>query len=191
MSAALELAAVALAGTIGGAALWVSGRRRRAERATQRIAALAEVARRVDAAIAAVDGTPARVHDQPRTAPPSLGAVPVAAPFGRAALVDAIAAAVDAARKDGSRLAVGLVHGDGELTTTVGERVRTVSGGEVYAVGPWSLALVLPGLGRAGALGVLARAQAACGLEGRAVELEPGEDATELLARLLGPLPED
>ena len=63
--------------------------------------------------------------------------------------------------------------------------VHEVAHAEAYAVGPRSVALVLPGLGRADALGVLARIEAQCASSGRAVELEPREDAVEFAARLL------
>ena len=52
-------------------------------------------------------------------------------------------------------------------------------------VGARSVALVVPGSGRADALGVLARIQAACGATGNAVELEPDDDAVGLVSRLL------
>ena len=63
--------------------------------------------------------------------------------------------------------------------------VHEVAHAEAYAVGPRAVALVLPGLGRADALGVLARIEAQCASSGRAVELEPREDAVEFAARLL------
>jgi hypothetical protein len=57
----------------------------------------------------------------------------------------------------------------------------------VYFVGPDALAFLLPGLGRADALGLVARLEAHLAVSGRAVELEPGESATELVTRLLAP----
>jgi hypothetical protein len=52
-------------------------------------------------------------------------------------------------------------------------------------VGSRAVALVVPGAGRADALGVIARIQAACGATGNAVELAPGDDAVTLVTRLL------
>ena len=105
-------------------------------------------------------------------------------PGGRAALVDATSAAVRRARADGTRLAVAIVESD-RGAETIARDVASLAGLPTYAIGPRSLALVLPGSGRADAFGVLARIEVACGATGRAVELEPGEDAVELLARLL------
>ena len=61
----------------------------------------------------------------------------------------------------------------------------TAAGAQAYEVGYRSVALVAPRHGRADALGLLARIQAACGATGTAVEREPDEDAVELLTRLL------
>ena len=58
-----------------------------------------------------------------------------------------------------------------------------VAGAPAYEVGPRSVVLVAPGAGRAEALGLLARIQAASGATGTAVELEPDEDAVALLTR--------
>jgi hypothetical protein len=186
VSAGIDIAVVALAVLGASVGAWAYAGRRRAKRAAERIAALAEVARRVDAAVASIEEVPvvppARVWAihavEDGTAPKSKG---------RVALVDAVEAAVVRARADGSRLAIGLVGTDGELTAALEKRVRDVAGVPVYSVGTRSVALVLPGVGRAGALGVLARIQAACAVTGRAVELSTGEDATELIVRLLAP----
>jgi hypothetical protein len=186
VSAEIELAVVVLAGLAASAGAWAYARRRRAARAAERIAALAEVARRVDAAVAAVE----TVSVVPAARAWTIHAVedgPAPEPAGRVALVDAVEAAVARAQTDGTRLAIGLVDTDGELTASLAERIRDVGGAPIYSVGTRSVALVLPGFGRAGALGVLARIQATCAVSGRAVELAPGEEATELIARLLAP----
>jgi hypothetical protein len=186
VSAGIELAVVVLAGLGACASAWVYARRRRAARAAERIAALAEVARRVDAAVAAVEEVPV----VPRSRPRAIHAVedgPAPEPAGRVALVDAVEAAVARAQADGARLTIGLVDTDGELTASLAERIRDVAGVPIYSVGTRSVAVVLPGFGRARALGVLARIQATCAVSGRAVELGPGEAATELIARLLAP----
>jgi hypothetical protein len=186
VSAEIELAVVVLASLAASAGAWAYARRRRAARAAERIAALAEVARRVDAAVAAVE----TVSVVPAARAWTIHAVedgPAPEPAGRVALVDAVEAAVARAQTDGTRLAIGLVDTDGELTAALAERIRDVGGAPIYSVGTRSVALVLPGFGRAGALGVLARIQATCAVSGRAVELAPGEEATELIARLLAP----
>jgi hypothetical protein len=186
VSAEIELAVVVLASLAASAGAWAYARRRRAARAAERIAALAEVARRVDAAVAAVE----TVSVVPAARAWTIHAVedgPAPEPAGRVALVDAVEAAVARAQTDGTRLAIGLVDTDGELTASLAERIRDVGGAPIYSVGTRSVALVLPGFGRAGALGVLARIQATCAVSGRAVELAPGEEATELIARLLAP----
>ena len=90
------------------------------------------------------------------------------------------------ARAEGTRLAVAVVDAADGNAGRLGEDVASVVGLTAYTVGPRSIAMLLPGAGRAQALGVVARIQAACGATGRAVELEPGEDAVELLARVLG-----
>ena len=63
--------------------------------------------------------------------------------------------------------------------------MNAVTGTGAYEVGPRNVAIVVPGAGRADALGLLARIQAACGATGDAVELDPDEDAVALLTRLL------
>ena len=109
---------------------------------------------------------------------------------GRAALLDALAETVLRARADGSRLAAAVVQLDRDATPQVSTEIGAHAGVPVYVVGPRTLALVLPGFGRAAALGVLARIQAEQGPRGRAVELGTGEDATELAARLLERAPD-
>jgi hypothetical protein len=186
VSAGIGLLAVALAAVAVSAGAWEYARRRRTARSAQRIAALAEVARRVDAAIAAVEPVPAAPAAREKRAR-AVDAGPTSDQSGRVAFVEATEAAVATARADGSRLAIGLVVTAADPSPWLAERIGVAAGAPVYSVGTRSLALLLPGLGRAGALGVLARVQATCGPGGRAVELAPGEDATELIARLLAP----
>lgn len=182
----IALASVAL---VGALIVAVVGLRGRAARAEHRRATLAEVAERIDAAVGALRGL--ELARSPEHAPPSpledapplvTGELP-----GRAGLLQALAAGVSDARADGSRLAAAVVRAHDHDAPALTGRVHTVTDVPVYAVGPRTIALVLPGLGRADALGVLAQIEARCPSSGRAVELEPGEDAAELAARLLGP----
>jgi hypothetical protein len=141
----LVVVSVAVILAVGG---WVFARRRRAEQATRRMAALAEIAQRVDAAVAALDGVPDVPASPPQTAD-RVAHTRAAEPDGRAgrtALVDAIAVAVSLARADGSRVAVALVRSDGELTASRREQLRGVAGVPIYAVGTRSAALVFPGV---------------------------------------------
>ena len=91
-----------------------------------------------------------------------------------------------ASHRDRSPLeAVRTLSYEEDPAASLADDVRAVAGSEGYEVGTGSVALVVPGAGRADALGLLARIQAACGATGSAVELEPDEDAVELVARLL------
>jgi len=163
--------------------------RRRAARAARRRAALTEVAERIDAAVSSLRGLP--LDHAPAPAPPSplenasfplvVGELP-----GRAGLLQALAAGVSDARAGGSRLAAAIVRAETADAPVLAGQARAVTDATSYAVGPRAIALVLPGLGRADALGVLAQIEARCPSSGKAVELEPGEDAAELAARLLG-----
>ena len=160
--------------------------RRRALLSARRDAGLATVAKRIDDAVASLRPPSARVEHvsaPPRGPAPLVGeALP-----GRAALVDAVASGVAVARADGARLTAALVRVSGaEHVEKLAGDVREVAGVTAYAVGPDSVALVLPGVGRADALGLLARVEARCASTGMAVELEPGEEAAELVCRLLG-----
>jgi hypothetical protein len=105
---------------------------------------------------------------------------------GRAALVDALHQAVAQARVEGSRLAAAVVESDAVLDEAQVLELRATANTDVYVVGVRAVALVLPGFGRAAALGVLARIQATHGLVGRVAELGPDESALELAVRLLG-----
>lgn len=110
-----------------------------------------------------------------------------APPPGRVAFVDALAAEVERSASRGTRLAAALVRaGDAPEPETLAEIVREAAKAPVYLVGPRSVAVALPGTGRAEALGVLARVEARCGARGSAVELERGESALRLAVRLLG-----
>jgi hypothetical protein len=167
-------------------------RRRRAARRARRFAALAATARRIDSAVASLPepdvGTPI---EREVTATPTTGPAPTVADGlpGRAALVEVLAERVAEARTDGSRIAAAVVRSGTVDATTLARDVRAVVDAPVYAVGTRSVALVLPGLGRADALGLLARIEAECHTSGRAVELEHGEDGVELLARLMAVVP--
>lgn len=192
-TAAVLVVAGALAVSIIGVAAWL-GRRRRRERNARRIAALTAVAERIDAAVASL-GEAAVTHPAEHVAEAravSAGTAPLAGEGlpGRAALLDAVAGAVEHARAQGLRLSGAVVRVTGEKDAiSLAGVVHEVAQAEAYAIGPRSVALVLPGLGRADALGVLARIEAHCAASGRAVELEPREDAVEFTARLLaGPL---
>jgi hypothetical protein len=169
---------------------WRAGRRRAARRA-HRDAVLAATARRIDAAVASLPELDVR-HPAPADAAAS-AQVPVPAVAdglpGRAALVDALAERVAEARAQGSRIAAAVVRSGADDATTLARNVKAIVDAPVYAVGTRSVALVLPGLGRADALGVLAQIEAACQTSGRAVELEEGEGGVELLARLLAVVP--
>lgn len=94
---------------------------------------------------------------------------------------------MDEARANDARLTAAVVEATAELDARRVRELGETAGRSVYLVGPRSLALVLPGFGRAAALGVLARIQATHGMQGRVAELEPGETAVELAARLLAP----
>ena len=105
-----------------------------------------------------------------------------AAASGRVAFLDAVEAEVVRARADDLRLAVAVAHDGGD---ELRRALESLSGRPVYAVGARSSAAVLPGLGRAEALGVLAKLEASCGVRGAAVELGGDETAVELVVRVL------
>lgn len=179
---ALALLAALAVATI---AVWTV-RRRAMRRERRRVTALTELAGRLDATAASFPETrTTRVEALSRAPAPLVGVEP----GGRAALVDAATTAVRRARGSGARLAVAVVESEDRVAVDLARDVGQVVGMTTYTVGPRSIAVVLPGAGRAEALGVLARIQAACGVTGRAFELEPVEDAVELLARVLEPVP--
>ena len=166
---------------------WATRARRRARQA-RRHAALVETARRVDAAVAALRETPGEVTEVSEPAWPAVtfrrtddgGGAP-----GRVALVDALGEAVAAARADDSRLSAAVVDAATVLDDALVAQLAVIAETGVYVVGPRSVAIVFPGLGRAAALGVLAKIEAAYGFQGRVVERERDEDAVELVLRLL------
>jgi hypothetical protein len=163
--------------------------RRRARLSARRDIMLTTVAKRIDDALASLRPSKEPVEHVSPLPPGPAPMVGEALP-GRAALVDAVASGVAVARADGGRLAAALVRAPGaEDAEKLACDVREVAGVTAYAVGPHSVALVLRGLGRADALGLLARVEARCASTGLAVELEPGEEAAELVCRLLGSAP--
>jgi hypothetical protein len=105
---------------------------------------------------------------------------------GRVAFLDALREGIETARGDGSRLSAAVLESEAIIDDPLATRLRETADAPVYLIGPRSVALVLPGLGRAAALGILARVEAAHGLQGRVVEPEPGEDAVEVAVRVLG-----
>ena len=186
MTPGLALVVLAAAVALGLACAWIAVRRR-AEREARRAARLAEIAARIDAAVSSIGEVGVSEPVEPRTAPTS----GVTAPDvddglpGRLALLAAVDAEVHGARAEGRRLSAAVVRSADAEPRSLAAEAHAVAEVPVYAVGPRAVALVLPGLGRAEALGVLARIEARCASSGRAVELEAGEDAVELVARLL------
>ena len=189
MDPTVALVVLGFAALVVVLATLVVARTRRA-RAARRVAALVEVADRIDAAVSSLGGltpvggleAPAVPAEVTAPAPPVEGTLP-----GRAGLLWAIATGIADARSRGLRLAAAVVRsGDGD-TSSLAAHARSVADVPVYAVGPSAVALVLPGLGRADALGLLARIEAECpSSSGKAVELGPDEDAVALATRLLG-----
>ncbi len=109
-----------------------------------------------------------------------------ALPAGRAAFVEALGTEVERATARGTRLAAAVVRDEGEVTAdALADIVREAAKAPVYRVGPRTVAVALPGTGRAEALGMLARVEASCGARGSAVELETGESSVRLAVRLL------
>lgn len=174
---------VALAGI---AILAVASRRRHVAR---RLEVLTEVAARIDRAVASLgELTLISPHGSVEAAPPSSAPAPLVEDdlTGRAGLLQELALDIAGAHSQGDRLAAAVVRSEDGDAATLARDARSVAGVPVYTVGPRAVALVLPGLGRADALGVLARIETRCPSSGRAVELESGEDAVDLAARLLG-----
>ena len=172
---------VLLGASVLVAALAFAFGRRAIAKERHRVAALAALAERLGQITATLDEPVPPVEPPPRTPAP----LAPAGSRGRTALLDAVTAAVVRAREGGSRLSVALVESGSMSAFALAPEVVDIAGGDAYEVGARSVALVVPGVGRADALGVLARIEATCGASGSAVELEPGEDAVELLARLL------
>jgi hypothetical protein len=161
-------------------ALW-RFRRRAIETERRRVATLTTLATRLQQVTASLEVPRAVAEPPPRPPAP----LPPVEPGGRAAFLDALTDAVAQARSDGSRLTAAVVASDSTTSASLAGDVHGVTGGDAYEVGARAVALVVPGAGRADALGVLARIQAACGATGNAVELEPGDDAVALVTRLL------
>jgi hypothetical protein len=185
----VALVVLVAAAFVAVAVLAIRGHRRRAARARRRLDALTGIAKRIDAAVTSLgELTVIRSFEALPAPPDPADPAPLveADLSGRAGLLQAIAAGVAAARSRGERLAAAVVRAEECDAATLARGARSVADVPVYAVGPRAVALVLPGLGRADALGVLARIEAQCPSSGRAVELESGEDAVELAARLLG-----
>ena len=178
MTTLLVVALLFVAVLVGAAVL--TYRRRAIEQERRRVASLAAFAEQIRT-VAATLPDPVAPREPPPRAP---GPLAPAGSRGRTALLDALNDGVDRARADGTRLSVALVS-SGALAGALADDVSAVAGAPAYEVGARRVAIVVPGAGRADALGLLARIQASCGAHGDAVELEPGEDAVGLLTRLL------
>jgi len=182
----LVLAVAALAAVV---VLAIVEHRRSVARASRRRTLFTEVAARIDAAVSSlgerpVVRSPAVTAAGRPTADPS--PLVVSGLTGRAGLLQELTVGVAGVRSQGERLAAAVVRAEEDDVTSLAHEAGSVAEVPVFAVGPRAVALVLPGLGRADALGVLAQIAARCPSSGRAVELEPDEDAVELAARLLG-----
>ncbi len=187
MSTTIALVALGAASLVTVLSVVVVARRRRA-RASRRLAALTEIVGRIDAAVSSLTNGLAAHRAPPERDAGSAPTTTVDGDLpGRAGLLWALATSVAEARSHGLRLAAAVVRAGDDDATSLATRAQSVADVPVYAVGPRAVALVLPGLGRADALGLLAQIEAECPSSGRAVELAPEEDAVELAARLLGP----
>jgi hypothetical protein len=179
LAAALVLLVVALA-----------ARRRTVARETRRVQALERLADRLEVSIAEVRPPTFPPFESPT--PADEGVVPLLADRlpGRTALLEGVAVDVEHAGAGSTRLTVVLVRVAGATAPeALLEAVREVTGRPAYAVGPSAVAFTLPGLGRAGGLGALARIEARIACTGHAAEWAPGETPVELVARLLGAPP--
>jgi hypothetical protein len=189
VSLAIALIALAVAAFAASAILVVVSRRRRVARARHRLEVLTDVVARIDRAVASL-GELALIspHDAVDATPAWSDPAPLVEDelAGRAGLLRELALDVAGAHSQGDRLAAAVVRSEDRDAATLARDARSVADVPVYSVGPRAVALVLPGLGRADALGVLARIETRSPSSGRAVELESGEDAVELAARLLG-----
>ena len=180
MTAWLLALATAVA-LVAVAAATVAARRRAAAREVRRVKALRRLAERLEVSIGQLrpSSPPPEPAGRPSnaTTPLIAGRLP-----GRAALLEAVATEVERAGPRGARLTLALVRIAEE---TPPEAVREATGRPVYVVGPSAVAFTLPGVGRAGGLGALARIESHVPSSGRAIEREPDESAVELVARLL------
>lgn len=186
------LALISLATFVVAMAIALVVRSRRLAQRARRVAALASVAERLEAALGALrDARTPDAAELPATAAPPASPAPLIGGTlpGRAALVDALGRAVEHARTEGARLTAAVVHTEMDVEDVLGTELSATANAQVYLVGPRSVAIVLPDFGRAAALGVVARLQAAHNVSGQVVELTDGETAAELAARLLGSAP--
>jgi hypothetical protein len=189
MSLGLAVVALAVAVLAALGILAVASRRRQVARARRRLEVLTEVAARIDRAVASLGELTVSASWEPvADAPLSSEPAPLVEDdlAGRAGLLRELEADVAGAHFQGDRLAAAIVRSEDGDAAALARDARSVADVPVYTVGPRAVALVLPGLGRADALGVLARIETRRPSSGRAVELESGEDAVELAARLLG-----
>jgi hypothetical protein len=189
MSLGIAFVVLAVVALSAVAILAVASRRRQVARARRRHEALTEVAARIDRAVASLgELTVSPVWDPVADAPLSSEPAPLVEDelAGRAGLLRELEVDVAGAHSQGDRLAAAIVRSEDGDAAALARDARSVADVPVYTVGPRAVALVLPGLGRADALGVLARIETRRPSSGRAVELESGEDAVELAARLLG-----
>jgi hypothetical protein len=184
----IALLSLAVAALVVAAILVATAYRRHVVRARRRLEVLTEVAARIDRAVSSLGELTVLRSFDTVAAPPATRPAPLveADLAGRTGLLQELAADVAGARSQGERLAAAVVRSDEGDAAMLARGARSVADVPVYAVGPRAVAIVLPGLGRADALGVLARIETHCPSSGRAVELESGEAALELAARLLG-----
>ena len=188
MSLGLALVVLATAALAAVVILAVASRRRQVARARRRLEVLTEVAGRIDRAVASLGELTVSPTWDPVAEAPSSEPAPLVEDelAGRAGLLRELAVDVAGAHSHGDRLSAAIVRSEDGDAAALARDARSVADVPVYTVGPRAVALVLPGLGRADALGVLARIETRRPSSGRAVELESGEDAVELAARLLG-----
>lgn len=158
-----------------------------------RIETLADDLRRQTVAAALVPPPPPRASTRPAALDPATG-LPA-----RAALVDALGERVAQARRDGGRLGLAVVS-VAELDARIDEAVLQVADAArvasphtpAYRAGERAVALLLPDAGRADAIAAVAKIEAALksgpAVSTSVVELESGEDAVALLARVSGEL---
>jgi hypothetical protein len=174
----LLVALLVIAVLVGAAVL--TYRRRAIEQERRRVASLEAFAEQIRT-VSETLPDPVAPREPPPRAP---GPLAPAGSRGRTALLDALNDGVERARADGTRLSVALVS-SAVPAPALADEVSAVTGTPAYEVGARSVAIVVPGAGRADALGLVARIQAGCDAHGDAVELEPDEDAVALLTRLL------
>jgi GGDEF domain-containing protein len=211
MTASTWLLALVLALATVAAVVALRARRRARTAAARRDAAVARLGDALDRVLAELEELPwpRRVALAGATAPPGDEAAaslsppprpaiadPVTGLPARAALIDDLDHRVGDARQEGRRLGLALVaveSGGPTLERTIARVARVLHdvapGGAAYRAGERSLALVLPDAGRADALAAVARLEASLDgsppITSRATELLPGDDAADLLSRVL------